>query len=311
MEKKKVFAVGSILLVTCIWGISFVFMKNALDTLSPLWFLSCRFILASLLMALVNLKHWRRLTKKHWRDAFFIGIPLAAGYAFQTMGLARTTASNSAFITGTYVVLIPLISWLLTRKLQTRQLVIAVIACLGLAAISLDDQFRVHLGDFLVLLGALGFAIHFLVLDHFTKAYDSLLISGLQITVAAGLLTLAALALEPLPGRESFNPTVLEALVFTAVFSTCLGFLVQTSAQKVLAPVVASVLFTSESVFGAFFGVLLLHERLLPRQLLGGLLLIGCMVASVLIQEGGSPAVPDTPGAAAAVPADSSEGDRG
>lgn len=208
--------------------------------------------------------------------------PLAFGYAAQTLGLHQTTASNSAFITGTYVVLIPLIAWLFTRKLQTRQLLIAIVACLGLAALSLDENLRVNTGDWLVLAGAFGYAVHFLVLDHYTKEYDSLLISGLQIFVCTLLLILTALLFEPLPTAANFPPSVIQALLFTAAFGSAMGFLVQTAVQKVLAPTQASILFTSESIFGALFGVLLLQEHFIPRQLLGGAVLVVCMVASVV-----------------------------
>lgn len=290
---KKALAIASILCITAIWGISFVMMKNSLDTLSPLWFLGCRFSLASLLMALVNWKKLRSVGRKELREGFYIGLPLACGYATQTMGLSLTTASNSAFITGTYVVFIPLIAWVFTRKLQRRQLIIAFLACLGLAALSLDQQLRVNVGDWLVLLSAFCYAVHFLVLDHYTKAYDSLLISGLQIFAAALLLLLAALIFEPLPTAANFSPDVLRSLVFTAAFSTCLGFLVQTAAQKVLAPAQASILFTSESVFGALSGVIFLQERFIPRQLLGAALLVGCMIASVVEPKAAIDAAPN------------------
>lgn len=165
LPQKKFFAVLSILCTTAIWGVSFVIMKNSMDILTPLWFLACRFALASFFMLLLNLGKLKQLRRKSLRDGIRIGIPLAFGYAAQTLGLHQTTASNSAFITGTYVVLIPLIAWLFTRKLQTRQLLIAIVACLGLAALSLDENLRVNTGDWLVLAGAFGYAVHFLVLD--------------------------------------------------------------------------------------------------------------------------------------------------
>ena len=289
---KKTLAIASILCITAIWGVSFVMMKNSLDTLSPLWFLGCRFGLASLLMVLVNWKKLPSVGRKELRESFYIGLPLACGYATQTMGLSLTTVSNASFITGTYVVFIPLIAWIFTRKLQRRQLVIAFLACLGLAALSLDNQLRVNVGDWLALLSAFCYAIHFLVLDHYTKAYDSLLISGLQIFAATLLLLLAALAFEPLPKAANFSPDVLRSLIFTAAFSTCLGYLVQTAAQKVLTPTQASIFFTSESVFGALSGVIFLQERFIPRQLLGAALLAECMLASVVEPKAATNAAP-------------------
>lgn len=293
--RSKILASGEILGITAIWGVSFAIMKNAMDILPPLWFLTCRFALAFFLLTLMNIHKIKTLRWKHLREAFLLGTPLAFGYAMQTLGLNLTTASNSAFITGTYVVFIPLIGWLVTRRLQPRQLVIALIACIGLSGLSLDSNLQINIGDLLVLAGAVGYAAHFLILDHYTKGYDSLLITGLQVASSTVLLAIAALLFEPLPTAASFPPTVLQALLFTGILCTVLGFWVQSSAQKALPPTTASILFTAESVFGALFGVLLLHEQLIPRQIAGGLLLVACMVASVTGKEGDTPAAPSKP----------------
>lgn len=293
--RKKILASCEILGITAVWGVSFVVMKNAMTTLPPLWFLTCRFAFALVLLALLNIPKLKTLRGKHIRDAFILGIPLAFGYAMQTLGLNLTTASNSAFITGTYVVIIPLLGWLVTHRLQIRQLRIALIACIGLAALSLDANLQIHIGDLLVLAGAVGYAIHFLLLDQYTKGYDSLLITGLQVAACTVFLAIAALLFEPIPTVASFPPTVCQSLLFTAIFCTVLGFWVQSFAQKSLPPTTASILFTSESVFGALFGVLLLHEQLLPRQIGGGILLIACMVASVTGKPEASPAAPNKP----------------
>ena len=291
---KKALATISILCTTAIWGVSFVIMKNSMEILTPLWFLSCRFGLACVLMALLNFPKLKGIRWKNMLEAFSIGLPLAFGYAMQTLGLTLTTASNSAFITGIYVVFIPLIGWLFTKKVKTRQLLIAILAFIGLAALSLDANLQINIGDLLVLAGAVGYAAHFLVLDHYTKLYDSLLISGLQIFTSMILLVIAALIFEPLPTAASFPPTVIHALLFTAALGTALGFLVQTVAQKVLEPTPASILFTSESLFAAFFGMLLLNERFIPRQVLGGVILIGCMIASVAEPKAASRTKPGT-----------------
>ncbi|MDO4731918.1 MAG: DMT family transporter [Bacillota bacterium] len=290
IKQKKAFAVISILCTTAIWGFSFVIMKNSMEILSPLWFLACRFSLASLIMLLLNLPRLKGLSLVNLRDAFWIGLPLAFGYAMQTLGLNITTASNSAFITGIYVVFIPLISWFFTKKLKAWQLLVAFLAFVGLAALSLDANLHINRGDLLVLAGALGYAAHFLVLDHYTKLYDSLLISALQIFTCTLLLILAALLFEPLPTADQFPPSVLHSLLFTAALGTGLGFLVQTAAQKVLEPTPASILFTSETLFAAFFGTVLLNERFIPRQIMGGIILIACMIASVVEKKPGSAA---------------------
>jgi len=279
--KKKLLAAAGILAVTAVWGSSFVFMKNALHIVTPLWFLAVRFVIAGTLLALWQGRKLRQLGRKGFLAAVLVGLPLALGYALQTIGLMRTTASNAAVLTGIYIVFVPLLQWLFTRRLGKAQIIIALITFAGLCAFSLDAQARIKTGDIWVVISAVSYAAHFLVLDKYSKIYPSTLLATMQIGVAALLLSLAALVLEPPPAAASFAP-VIPTLLYTSVFATAAAFIGQTAAQRILPPTTASVLFTAESLFGAVSGVLLLHENFLPIQILGGLVMFGCMIFSVL-----------------------------
>jgi len=280
--KKKLLAATGILAVSAVWGSSFVFMKNAMVIITPLWLLAVRFVIAGALLALWQGRKLRQLGKKGLLAAVLVGFPLALGYALQNIGLTRTTASNAAILTGTYIVFVPLLQWLVTRRLGKTQIIIALVTFAGLCAFSLDAQARIKSGDIWVIASAVSYAAHFLVLDKYAKIYPSTLLATMQIGVAALLLSLAALALEPFPTAASFAPSVLVTLFYTSVFATAAAFIVQTAAQRVLPPATAAVLFISESLFGALSGVLLLDESFLPVQIVGGLVIFACMTVSVL-----------------------------
>lgn len=280
---RQLIGAAGILAVAAVWGSSFVFMKNSLDYITPLWFLACRFLLAAVLMWLLMLRRGGKPSRKALRAGLMVGLPLAAGYYVQTLGLMRTTVGNSAFITGVYVVFVPLLGWFFTRRIRPSQVVLGFATLVALAVFALDGELRVSRGDLLVLSSTVMYALHFLVLDKYTLHYDSLTLATLQISFAALLTLSGALVVEPLPTAASFPPLVWGTLLYTAALATAAAFFIQTAAQRVLPPTTASVLFTSESLFGAVFGVMLLEESFLPRQLLGAAMMIGCMVASVLL----------------------------
>ena len=280
--KKKVLTSIGVLGVTAIWGLSFPIMKNAMTEMTTLWLLAVRFTVASILLLAWQGRKLRGLGKKGLAVAFKLGGLLAMAYITQNVGLSYTTASNAAVITGFYVVLVPLLGWFATRKLHISQIIIAVIAFLALAVFSLDQELRIVGGDVWVLGGAVSYALHILMLDKYTKEYESMLLVAMQISAATVILIISALTLAPVPDFSGLSVNFWGAIAYTAILATMLGFGAQTAAQKVLPPATASVLFTAESLFGALFGVLLLNESFMLRQILGGLALILCMVAAVL-----------------------------
>lgn len=273
------------LLVAAIWGSAFVFMKDSFHYVPPSTFLAIRFCLAAAALWLLLGKKRRLLNAKTWRDGALVGLALWGGYYLQTYGLSQTTASNSALITGTYVVFVPLLSWCLTRRIRPAQIILGCATLLSIAVLSLDGELRFGTGELFVLAGSLVYAGHFLLLGHFSPRYDTTLLTTMQISFAAVYNLIAALLVDPLPRFSQFPASVWSALAYTALFATALAFFIQTAAQKVLAPAPASVLFTTECLFGVIFGVLLLDETLLPRQLAGGAAMICCILLSVYMEN--------------------------
>jgi drug/metabolite transporter (DMT)-like permease len=282
---KKFFAVGGILIATIIWGSSFPIVKIALESFTPLWFVGIRFCCAALLMLLICAPRLKRIDRGLLRDGMIAGLPVAAGYALQTIGLLTTTATNNAFITCTYVVLVPFVMWAFGKKIRAANFLIAFITLAGLAILSLHSDFRISPGDIWTLGCAFFFALHLTLLGEYSPRHDAFLLSLIQIAMVGVINILLALLFEPLPGAVNFSQELILALIFCALFPTVTCYLIQTAAQKIISPVTASVLFMAEAVFGAFFGWLLLDEILAPRQLLGAAILIVCMTATVLLDN--------------------------
>ncbi|MCL1873192.1 MAG: DMT family transporter [Clostridiales bacterium] len=279
--KKQFLALAAALVITVIWGSSFVVVKNSLGIIGPFAFLAGRFFLATLALALFCGRRLAQTSRRMVLDSFIVGLCLFAGYAFQTQALPLTTASNTALITTFYIILVPVLGLLFGHRLSWAQLAIAVAAVFGLAILIVNEQFQINPGDVLVLLCALAYTLHFLFLDRYTRIYSALLFTFWQV-VFCGLLSLAAaLIAETLPAQMPFN--LLLSLVYCGLLATALGFYVQTKTQQILSPTQASVAFSSEAVFGAFFGWLLLEEIFSPRQALGALLLLLSLLAIILL----------------------------
>lgn len=289
-QSKMILAALTCLLVTAIWGLTFPLMKDALAVLTPLWFLAIRFLLAALLLLALSAKRLGQLSRGNIRQGLLVGLLLWAAYYSQTYGLTLTTAGNCAVITGLYVVLVPLLGWFFTRRLRAGQLGLALVAFLALAAFTLNAQLQMAYGDLLVLLCAVIYALHMIMLGRYSPGMDSMALAALQISVCAALNLLGALLLEPLPALSAvFAPDILRTLLFTAVFATVFAYVAQTAVQKILPPATTALLLTSEALFGAIFGWLLLDEILLPRQIAAGALLLACMAAAVLAEERQTP----------------------
>ena len=277
-----------LLLVTAIWGSAFVFTKNAIPVLGPFHFLFYRFLIATALMALIAVRRLKHIGRDMLIAGIITGAALAGGYASQTIGLQYTTVSNSAFITGFYVVLTPFAGWFFSRVIQARHVALGLAALFGLALFSLNEQFRLNAGDIWTLACAAIYACHFVLLGRYSPDRDSLLLTLLQLVTATIFFGLTALLTEAPPQPAAFNNEVWFALVFCAVLASALAFFIQTAAQKVLSPTQAALTLTTEAPFGAFFGWLLLAEKLLPRQFLGAAILICTMMMALLKTESSS-----------------------
>ncbi|HEY2935040.1 MAG TPA: DMT family transporter [Gaiellaceae bacterium] len=249
-----------LLAVTAVWGVTFVQVKDAVAIYPLFAFLAVRFAIASLTLAPVAAGRRRRLEPGGVRAGIALGLLLAAGYALQTAGLARTTVSAAGFVTGLYVVLTPILALLLFRA----RIGLAVWAGVALATAGLAMLSGVEAGspsgDLLVLGGAAAFALQIVLMERWAPRFDAMALTFVEMLAAFGGFLAVALLLRDLPVPRGW--TVWGALLVTGVFASALAYLVQTWAQRRTSATRIAVIFAMEPVFAGLFGYLLAGDRL-------------------------------------------------
>jgi drug/metabolite transporter (DMT)-like permease len=273
-----------LLAVVFVWGSTFVLIKDALQDASPLLFNLLRMSLAFVALAIINYPQLRHISRRALFSGFLVGLFLAAGYQFQTAGLALTTPAKSAFITGLVVVFVPIFALVpVFRSPNTpaprwTTALGALLAFTGLLLLTTPNgtSFRnlfvsIGLGDLLTLVCAIAFAGHLLALAHASKQVPIAQLATLQIGVAALIMAITL----PLGGRPYLSPTprLFLALAITSLLATAAAFTIQSWAQQHLPATHTAVLLTLEPVFACLTSFLLLHEHLGHRSLLGAALI--------------------------------------
>ncbi len=253
-------ALVALILVTAVWGVTFVQVKDAVAIYPLFAFLAVRFAIASATLSFPAAKRLRGLGRGGIGGGAFLGLLLAAGYALQTAGLERTTVSSTGFITGMYVVLTPLIALLLYRsRIGLAAWGGVVVATAGLAMLS-----GIHAGsltgDLLVLVAAAVYSLQIVLMERYAPRYDALAFTFVEMAAAFVGLLVVALALGDLSVPRGW--TVWGALLVTGVFASALGYLVQTWAQRRASATRTALAFTMEPVWTAFFGYTLAGDRL-------------------------------------------------
>ena len=208
-----------------------------------------------------------------------LGVFLFSGYAWQTVGLQYTTSSNAGFITGLSVVFVPAFVAMTTRKLPSPGLILGVLCALvGLAFLSLGDQFVFNKGDLMVLVCAISFALHILFVGRYAPHANAIVLASVQILTVSVLSGISSMFLPQTAVHFSNNVWV--ALLVTAIPATSLAFFVQTKMQQFTTPTHTALIFSMEPVFAAISAFFFAGEFLSPRGLLGaGLVLAGMLIA--------------------------------
>ena len=212
---------------------------------------------------------------------------LCLSYQFQTYGLKYTTASKNAFITTLYVIIVPFFYWIVSKKRPTgRNIAAAFIAVIGLALLSLQGDLSINFGDFLTLVCGLMFAVHMVFIDKFTEHHDPIALTVIQILAAAIINWICAPFLD---GSFDFavlaNQSLIVGLLYLAVFSTTVSYLLQNIGQKYLSASTSAILLSLESVFGTLFSVIFLKDVLTGKMLVGCALMFAALILSELPQK--------------------------
>ena len=272
--RTKILLYLGLLATTAIWGSSFLVMKDSLERQDVNSFLASRFVLAALIMFAFKPKSLSGLDKVFIRRAVLTGVLATGGFISQTFGLTLTTVSNTGFITGLYLVFTPLIAWLLLKHRITRaQWSAVLVATIGLYLIAYNG-ISVGIGEILVLISAILFAAQIVAIGELSDGKNSYSLTLIQIIVAAVVFSVLTLI-----GGYQAPPdsSVWAAVIFTAVFATFFGFLIQVKAQAVMSATVAGVLLAMETPFALFFGLYFDNDPFTLRIMSGGTLVMLAM----------------------------------
>jgi drug/metabolite transporter (DMT)-like permease len=291
------------LLVVAVWGSTFVVVKGALTDASPAAFNLIRMTLAFAVLAVVYHRFWRGIRLWQVGAGAVVGLCLALGYQFQTIGLARTTPSKSAFITGLLVVLVPLFSLIPGMRppgarlprwsafagaaLAFAGIVLltapaAVVARGGMAGI-LPDLTSINLGDVLTLGCAIGFAFHCLALSHVSPRIGFRQLALLQVGFCALFMALSLPFIEH--PQVTWTPRLAVALAIAAVLATAAAFSIQSWVQAVLPPTHTALILTMEPVFAWVTSFLFMGERMGTRPAAGALLILAGIALTELAPQ--------------------------
>lgn len=268
----------ALLTVAAMWGISFVWMKDILDQQDVYSFLTSRFIVAAAAMIALRPSVLKRFTKELVVKGLVIGMALGSGYIFQTLGLERTTPAITGFITGLYVVFTPLIaSFFLKERLTKAMWGYVFLAVVGLAILSVEG-WSVGIGEIFVLISAVLFAIHIILLGSWSKNFDAYALTVMQLIGCSLLASIPA----SINGFVAPPDTqVWGVIIFTALFATAIAFVIQTWSQARISTTKVAVILTMEVVFAALFSFMYGMEPFTLRLALGGTLVLIAMLAIV------------------------------
>lgn len=264
-----------LLTAVLLWGYSYIVTKNILNVTSPLVLTSVAYIYSGIAGIPVILMRRRYFKGKGlWKESIVLGILLYAARLVQVFGCEYTTAGKNAFITSAYVVIVPVLGWMLLKeKLRAKNILFAVLTLVGIGIIALNDNFTgFNFGDLLTLVASVGFGVHIIYNGKYVEKNDPLLLGVLQLEVSAIISLLLMLVIRPQLPSEFSTINLQIPFLYSGALSTMLGFLLQSFGQKYLEPNRTALIISLESVSGALFSALLLGEKY------GFRLLIGCAI---------------------------------
>lgn len=270
----------ALLSVAAVWGLAFVVMKDAIERQTVNNFLVSRFVVAVLVMILIRPQCLKLINKDLLTRGSLAGLFLGAGYILQTLGLARTGAAITGFITGLYIVFTPLLASLILKARITKLTWICVgIATVGLALLSLQG-WSIGTGELLVLGSAFAFGAHIIALGKWSGGRDAYALTVVQLSVCGVMAGVASI----FEGGYQLPPDggVWATVIFTAVFATAIAFVVQTWSQAHMGTTKVAVILTTEVVFAAFFAIIFGGETLTLQKALGGILVLLAMFVIVI-----------------------------
>lgn len=279
-----------LLLTAVIWGFAFVAQRAGMEFIGPFTFNTARFTLGSLsLIPLLLINQRRKFEKEKFHPlndkkllygGLSAGTVLFLGATFQQGGLVYTDAGKAGFITGFYIILVPILGLFIKQKTSLFTWLGAIVAIVGLYFLGVDESFDINFGDVLVLVGAFFWAIQILVIGHYSSRVDPFQLAFSQFVVCAVFSFIASLISETIILQNILLAYL--PILYAGLFSVGIAFTIQVVAQREAHPANAAIIMSLEAVFAVIGGWMILNESIPLRGLFGCLLMLIGMILSQL-----------------------------
>ncbi|MGR5590574.1 DMT family transporter [Peptoniphilus grossensis] len=279
-------------ITSIIWGLAFVAQAQGMEHIGPFTFTASRSLVAIIFLYLTYVffnktsKSYREQKfdmKRTVRGGVLCGLVFTFGINFQQIGLVYTTAGKASFLTALYIVFIPIIGLFYGKKINRKLQLCIVLAMIGTYLMSVKGSLSMNIGDLITIFGSIVFAIHILMLSEFSKDTNAVLVSLIQFAVCGFFSLIAALIFEGIEIDAILKSYL--AILYVGILSSGVGFTIQLMALKELDPVVASMISSLESVFGAVFGWLILSQSMSEREIIGGIIIfVATLIAQLPIE---------------------------
>ncbi len=281
MAKKNVSGKLALIFVAVAWGSSMVVIKGSTDTLPPGLLLTCRFTIASAMLAITNGKKLKQIDKEYIKSGIFIGVCLFMAYFTQTMGVMLEMPGKSHFLSSAYCVFVPFIGWfVLKEKPKIYHIIAAIMCAIGIIMVSLVGSFSLSFGDTFSIISSVFWASQIIAIAKWGNDKDPLLITMLQFVVCAVLAWIFTLTMED-PGAVKWNIGAVSGVLYLGLVCSGLCFLLQTIAQKTENPTSVSIILSFENIFGLIFGVIFFNEKFTLQSIIG----FALMFVAIIISE--------------------------
>ncbi|MBZ4672502.1 MAG: drug/metabolite transporter [Deferribacteraceae bacterium] len=270
----------SLLFISLVWGSTFIIVKESIEKVDPSLFISYRFLIASLILSPFLIIRRNKVNKESVLAGLSMGSVLFTVFYFQTFALKYITASVTGFLTGIYTLFVPILSYVfLHKKPYPTSIAAVILSTIGLYLISFQGNFTFGIGESFAIINAFGIAIHIILTDYYSKKYDTIILTSVQIIVVAFLSIIFTFA-SGIDIKIQPEKDTIFALILTGFLATVVAFFIQTAMQKYTTPTKAAILFTLEPVSSAFFGYLIGKEVLAFNQYIGASIIIIAMLVS-------------------------------
>ncbi|KFI48959.1 DMT family transporter [Bifidobacterium biavatii] len=267
-----------------VWGSGYTILKHVQQTIPTQWMMVLRMGAAAIILGIVFLPHLRRIgLRRYVIPGILLALSFWLGYIFQLWGLSLTAPGRNAFLTDTYCVMVPFLIWALTKRRPTWQHIIATFVCVvGIGFVSLSggggaDLFRISFGDGITIVGAFFFALNLVTVGMLGRRYDATGLMFSEFAFTALLFLIGAVPTEGAPQAGWLRWDLIAGLAYLVIGSTIIAQLFQTIAVQHLPTAQASIILSTESVFGVLVSVLFYGE-ILTAQSVTGFALIFCAI---------------------------------